>query len=392
MRVLLLTKKYAIIDGISMVLHDYLLNSKGIECDIVTRYLLDCQDDIKPIVVNSENDLKRIITSANYDVIHYFKGSGYDLFNWARNIVESEDLNIPIVTTVCQRPSYPTLLLSPDEIRYSDKIVFIDKQSYKDPLYPFIPEEKKTVIYFGCPQSHVEETGELLSLRKEHNCSDKIIFGRGSTISKCPPDMLEIFNDIPYKDKKFRIVGVSPNSWVGEKAKALSDVEVIPPVKYRQWLEYCNDFDIFLYQIPRSSHASIDGTLGDAMLLEKPVVYYGSEAPKERLEHGVNGFIATTEEEFIKYADILANNPKLREEMGKKARETTIRDFHIDVEISKYYDIYKDSAAKGHNPMPVDIPNSYKKYFISKMWKRILKDKYSGSCIESLYHRLKPVR
>ena len=64
------------------------------------------------------------------------------------------------------------------------------------------------------------------------------------------------------------------------------------------WLRLLNKFDVFLYHLPEKIYSSIDGTLGDAMLLKKAVVYFGPEAPKERLINGVNGLIAKTEEEI----------------------------------------------------------------------------------------------
>lgn len=77
----------------------------------------------------------------------------------------------------------------------------------------------------------------------------------------------------------------------------------------------------FLYYLPLKAYSSIDGTLGEAMLLQKPVIYYGPEAPKERLIHGYNSLIANNKEEISVLCNKLAKDEEMRLQLGLKARE-----------------------------------------------------------------------
>ena len=96
--------------------------------------------------------------------------------------------------------------------------------------------------------------------------------------------MIDIFDRISISNKIFCIVGIPKgDNWVRRKAKGRNDIIIYDLLPYEEWLKVCATFDVCLYQIPVDSHASIDANLGLAMLMNKPVVYYGSEAPKERL-------------------------------------------------------------------------------------------------------------
>ena len=202
--------------------------------------------------------------------------------------------------------------------------------------------------------------------------------------------MIEVYNKITYPHKKFIIAGIKQNSWVEEKAEKYNDIEVIGTKPFEEWLKICNEFDIFLYYIPKDSHSSIDGTLGQAMLLEKPVVYYGPEAPKERFINGENALIAEEVEQIPELCDRLANDFDLRYRLGKNARLTSIRDFHINTTIKLYNELY-DNVRK-RIKLQVKIPYKYYIKFYSYCWKRIFKSQLGGSWIEKLYFRLKPIK
>ena len=291
--ILFIIRRYDITDGSSITLNAYIRNNPSIKnYKIIARYVLSAQEDLNITEVSSWKEIRRILEKDQFNVIHYFKTAYYDIFEWTIKAMTSCRILIPTITTICQRPSTKGLLLSPYEINKSDALVFIDRSAYNDSLISFIPEYKKSCIYFGTTETAIVKTQQLIDEKaKQSKESSIIIFGRGSTLSKCPSDMIEVYNKITYPHKKFIIAGIKQNSWVEEKAEKYNDIEVIGTKPFEEWLKICNEFDIFLYYIPKDSHSSIDGTLGQAMLLEKPVVYYGPEAPKERFINGENALI-----------------------------------------------------------------------------------------------------
>lgn len=382
MRILFLIRKYKVTDGASTALYRFIKYNKELTYSkILTRFTVSYETDMNIQSVDSWKQIADVLKHEKFDLVYYFKTGGYDIYNWTIKALKVLSINIPVITVICQRPSYPGLWLSPTEIQYSTKLVFIDKTSYNDPLYGFIPKCKKEQIYFGASKEIIEKTDELT--KKKSVVSDPVIYGRGSTLSKCPSNMLDVFDAIKLDNKKFVIAGVTKDSWVGEKAAKRNNIEVVPQSSFDDWLKTCSEFDIYLYHLPKESHASIDGTLGNAMLLNCAVAYLGPDAPAERFVHGVNALVAKNEDELIEYAELLGKDTDLRKRIGKAARESTIKDFSLDATMKKYDELNKSimsniTAGKRH----IKIPLSYKLKFYKTCRNQIVKSWLGGSWLE----------
>lgn len=391
MKVLYLIRTYKTTDGSSMALHRLITNNPQLtDYIILCRRIISKQEDLNIQTVDSWKDIEKIVSNNRFDVIHYFKNYGFEMFNWTIKALLKQRLNIPVVTTVCQRPSYPGLLLSPNEIKYSKKIVFIDKTAFSDPLLRFLGSKHKQLIYFGVTPDVISKTEKILNSPPKKSPEDPIIFGRGSTLNKCPSNIIEIFDKIKVKNKKFIIAGIPENSWLEPLVKNRTDIELIPPTSFEKWLEICNTFDIFLYHLPMDCHSSIDGTLGNAMILKKAVAYLGPEAPKERFSHNKNALVANNEDELITYATELGNNPQLRQKIGEEARKSTINDFTIESCVKKYNELYLSLSQKCSTP--IMIPFKYHTAFIKSCWVRIIKSKLAGSFIEKAHFKAHPIK
>lgn len=336
---------YEITGGASIALIETIKSNPKLE-----KYIIACRNCTLPehfVFKKSGKEIIEEYLSGNYDFIHWFKSAGFKLFRELVREAHRRHLHPNIITTVCQRPSFKLHLLSPIEIKHSLALVFIDKAAYNDSLYAFIPSELKRMIYFGTSKY----TLEILNSVLEEGTSDKkkleIIYGRGSTLNKCPKDMFKIFDGIN-SPKHFVIVGNGDDRWIKKEARKRDDytVEIIQGLPYKKWLEVLKNFDVFLYYLPLSAYSSIDGTLGDAMLLKKPVVYYGPDAPKERLINGYNALVASSKEDIIKYCNLLLSDEQLRTTLGEHARETTLRDFPMCKTIDSYNQLYRDLQTK----------------------------------------------
>lgn len=265
--------------------------------------------------------------------IHYFKGASSNIL---MDMIALVGKQVPIIATICQVPSYHNLWLTPFELKNIWHFVFIDKAAYNNKLINFLPNKVKSQIY--CSGFNIYKDYSNVPKREPDG---KIVYGRGSSSIKCPKDMIDLFNKIDVPNKVFRIVGIEEDSWIREEAKKYSNVEVYGMLPGNEWIEMCNSFDVFLYQIPKDCHSSIDGTLGLAMLLGKPVVYMGSEAPKERFHDNKNGFVANNADEFVEYATKLGKDSMLRKKIGEKGRFSTMRDFTPEERTKSYMEIYK---------------------------------------------------
>jgi len=194
---------------------------------------------------------------------------------------------------------------------------------------------------------------------------------------ECHRQIVDWFNAIDIPDKRFFIVGIGDKAeWLKKEIltyKLEEKIEIVPHLSFDNWLEKVSTFDIFLYQIPLDSYSSIDGTMQAAMLFGKPVVYYGSESPKELLVQGESGFIATNKEEFIRYATLLATNAELRTKMGEKARERILTEFNWHTTVEKYNNMYEQIILSDLTMAELTV--KFKTgYFIAKLTYRIRYD------------------
>lgn len=342
-------------------------------------YVIFCRNIIRnertlegKIIVGKGNDILSFFQRKKFDLIHWFKANGNCLFEDLIKEMCKYEWRFPILTTICQKPSCKSLLLSPCEIRYSNHLVFIDKAAYNDALFQFIPNSKKSMIYFGFGWDLLEIIDKVRK-NTSYVKTNQIIYGRGSSLNKCPKDMFDVFDKINYP-KSFIIVGGGKKQWIIReinKRKKYS-VKLIDNLRHEEWIKVLNSFDVFLYYLPLKAYSSIDGTLGEAMLLQKPVIYYGPEAPKERLIHGYNSLIANNKEEISVLCNKLAKDEEMRLQLGLKARETTLENFSIETTIDSYNILYNKLLTKKefiHFDMPFFYLCHYymcKQYFLLK--------------------------
>jgi glycosyltransferase involved in cell wall biosynthesis len=328
-------------DALICILKNSTCDSRKIICK--NNYLAD----VSNLNIEVEEGDGRLVfdtfVKAEYDLIHWFRAESALLFEELCMEIVAQKRILPIITTVCQYPRDFRLRLTPNEIKYNQCIVFIDKHAYACKFNKSILNDRKQMIYFGI---HYDENlytkYNKLSLIGENV---DVKFGRGSSLNKCPKNMIAWFSKINVLQKQFCVVGVGDKpEWLNKeilKHKLETSVEIIPHLNFDEWLLKVSSFDIFLYQIPLNSYSSIDGTMQAAMLFSKPIVYYGSESPKELIEHGVSGFIANNKREFIHYATLLATDTELRLQIGQKANERLISEFNWKVTVENYKTLYQ---------------------------------------------------
>jgi hypothetical protein len=368
MKVLFLISYYKIGDGASTALREFIKCSPFIdEYVVLCKWRISSEQDIRISTLDEVKLNGDFFLMSHFEIIHYFKTRNSDIFNRVIKMKDHYIPQTPVLTTVCQRPSYKSLLLSPFEIRNSSCIILIDKASYNDSIIRFISESRKKQIYLSGDFLICEQTSNVLF---KSNKTDSIIFGRGSTLAKCPLNMIDIFDKIDVPNKIFCIVGIPKgDNWVRKKAKGRTDIIIYDQLPYEEWFKVCSSFDVCLYQIPKDSHASLDANLGLPMLMRKPVVFYGSDAHKERFIHGINGFVANSYDEIVEYATLLGKDENLRKSIGENARQTTIELMESLKQNPKFMKTY-------YNLKPAErcnIPLWYRLFYFYRCYRSIIR-------------------
>ena len=66
------------------------------------------------------------------------------------------------------------------------------------------------------------------------------------------------------------------------------------------------------------------------MALEKPSVMSPVGVNNDIVEDGVNGFLASTDKEWVEKLSLLIESEELRQKIGKAGRDTILKDFSVD--------------------------------------------------------------
>jgi len=145
-----------------------------------------------------------------------------------------------------------------------------------------------------------------------------------------------------YKEKiKFKILG--DKNYTG----------VLPSIEALAWTEesevaVLNTFDIGLMPLPEDAWAN--GKCGlkalSYMACEVPVILSAVGVNKEIIQYGKNGFLATTEQQWMDHLCLLIEDQNLRKEIGKAGRKTVIEFYSVEANKNKYLNVFKNAKQR----------------------------------------------
>jgi glycosyltransferase involved in cell wall biosynthesis len=149
---------------------------------------------------------------------------------------------------------------------------------------------------------------------------------------------------------KFKIVGVLGSRDVRDAFQKIVglDVEFVDSLdwaKEGEIQETNRSFDIGLCPLltNEDNEARCSLKVLDYMAAELPVVISNIGEHRHFVDHGVNGFLADTTEEWIKYLSLLICDEDLRRRIGRAAGEKIERHYTYQTNIDKYVTILKGS-------------------------------------------------
>jgi len=128
-----------------------------------------------------------------------------------------------------------------------------------------------------------------------------------------------------YSTASFEIVG-------GEKhyGKVNSPNLTMPPARSKDPVVFLKDFDIFVYAVTPGFKETWCRVVSEAMAAGLPVVIPPAGGLAEQIEDGVHGFICETEAQYIQRISELIESPKLRYDMGMRARDRAVKHFGLE--------------------------------------------------------------
>jgi glycosyltransferase involved in cell wall biosynthesis len=82
------------------------------------------------------------------------------------------------------------------------------------------------------------------------------------------------------------------------------------------------------------------------MSLEIPTVMSNVGVNPEIIQNGVNGFLASTDEEWVDKISRLIDSAELRKKMGKAGRQTVVERYSVISQQGKYLDLFRGLVEK----------------------------------------------
>lgn len=134
-------------------------------------------------------------------------------------------------------------------------------------------------------------------------------------------------------NQKYEVASLGLQSTIWNKITEIEDIQ---------------EFDIGIMPLPEDNWA--EGKCGfkglQYMSLEIPTVMYPLGVNKQIIEDGINGYLASNESEWIEKLSLLIENELLRNELGKKGRQTIIKRYSVKSQKEAYLKAFTSLVSK----------------------------------------------
>jgi O-antigen/teichoic acid export membrane protein/glycosyltransferase involved in cell wall biosynthesis len=172
---------------------------------------------------------------------------------------------------------------------------------------------------------------------RDYSMTGHMVVGRLSRdyIYKFHEDDPALFRALGQVGYRLRVLG---GMCLKQKLEGVPNVELLEAGSIPS-PEFLRSLDCFIYRTSTSWYESYGRVVLEAMASGLPVLCGEIGGYTEHIEHGVNGFVFSTDAEAIEILDRLRRDPELRERIGRCARETAERIYSADYEqrITEFY-------------------------------------------------------
>lgn len=179
-----------------------------------------------------------------------------------------------------------------------------------------LPSDRPLLMYVGkvIPEKRVEWLLDVVARLPE---TEAVVVGGYAE---------EYYGDSYYRSLVARYDGIRGRTrFVGE-------------VPWHEVPTYLTAADIFVYPSPWEGSPN---AVMEAMAAGLPVVVSDIAAHREIVEHGKTGFLASDPTSMARFADTLARDPKLRREIGSKARTHVFEHFSVEACTQAHLELYR---------------------------------------------------
>jgi len=285
----------------------------------LARFFID--NKIDTVFLNSSSDLKVGGLSA--------KKAG------VKNIVYMRGLAVPVKNSLLNRYLLTKVVTHPVPNSNDTREAFLTK------LRPLLNESNVHMIYRGINfQVWDERPVKQVSFKE----NDEIILGNVGRLvpQKGQKHLIELTRILLEKGLDFKLIIAGSGKLENELKSLVSDNNLDKHIKLIGFQSDVKSFlggiDIFVFP---SLWEGFGNAMVEAMAEKKVPVAFNQTSNPEIIEDGVNGFLIEYPDmnSFAEKVIYLAQNPEIRENMGKKARHSVMRKFSLQKVIKDWEEL-----------------------------------------------------
>lgn len=286
------------------------------------QHIENCQqNNTKVLFLKNKKEIERLITWADIIVISWWqhpKMAGFlaNFPNVSCRIVIWSHIN------GCVYPYLPYEL-----VEQTERILFTTAYSLENPYWT---KEQKENVSNKCAM--VSGMGEfhpnLIVPKKEYKKKDIFTIGYVGTLN-----FAKLHKDYFIYCKK--VIEKIPNVrflMVGDYERSI--LELVKELEIEQYFEfvgfvkdvyfYLEQMDMFGYLLSEDNYATTENAILEAMAFGLPIVAYNNKPEQYIISHRENGFLVDSADNYVDCVKQLADSEKLREDLGRQARYSTI--------------------------------------------------------------------
>lgn len=161
--------------------------------------------------------------------------------------------------------------------------------------------------------------------------------------------IIDCFREVKRKIKNVSMDIVGDGIYKEEMLSHISNCGLKGYINFLGWIHpdkmplYLEDIDIGLFPLIQNTRFNLSKSptkLFEYMSMEKAVVSSCIGEAESIIEDGRDGFLAKNRESFVNKMETLAKDNKLREDMGKNARNKVVQDYSINIAGEKLFTFF----------------------------------------------------
>jgi glycosyltransferase involved in cell wall biosynthesis len=251
---------------------------------------------------------------------------------------------------------FPPYVHSEKLLKFSDRFIFSSPVSYDTQEIKDLPAEQSIKIDVIWAAG---DTSRYYGINKKSHEGFQVGTIIGSAdYSKLNPAFATLCSKVTNQNIRFTIICseafAKQLASDIDKAGITERVELIPFVS--DILPYLQTFDVFGYPLQPYHFGTCEVAIGEAMMAGIVPVVLNNPAERYIINHGVDGFIAESIEEYAGYIEYLYQNPDIRKTMAEAAIQSACKKYTLSEVIQKWRKEFKNI---------MDLPKSIKRWPVS---------------------------